>query len=96
MTKKSTYETTDVQGISIGDLLRRNENLEWKPLNGCLANSADSDQTPQIADQGLHCLQIVKPFFFKDIQIIQPDIPKIENGLFQYIVWRRLYQSLTV
>ena len=40
------------------------------------------------ADQGLHCLQIVQPFFFKNIHIISPDIPKIENGLFQYIIWR--------
>ena len=32
-----------------------------------MANSADPDQTPLIAasDHGLHCLQIVKSFFFR-------------------------------
>ena len=43
------------------------------------------------SDQGLHCLQIAQPFFFRNIHIIQPDIPKIENGLFQYIVWDGLF-----
>ena len=44
----------------------------WRPLKGYLANSADPDQTPQNAasDQGLHCLQIVQPFFFRNIDII--------------------------
>ena len=34
-----------------------------------LANSADPDQTPQNAasDQGLHCLQILQPFFSSNI-----------------------------
>ena len=37
-----------------------------------LANSADPDQTPQsvASDQVLYCLQIVQPFFFRNIYII--------------------------
>ena len=52
-----------------------------------MVNSADPDQMPQYAasDQGLHCLQIVLPFFSKTIQITPSSIPKIEIGLFQYI-----------
>ena len=40
-----------------------------RPLKGYLANSADPDHTPQNAasDQGLHCLQIVQPFFSQKI-----------------------------
>ena len=36
-----------------------------------LANSEDSDQTPQNAasDQGHHCLQIVQAFFSRNIEI---------------------------
>ena len=45
------------------------------------------------ADQGLHCLQIVQSFFFRNIFIISPDLPRIENGLFQYSV-REFIQSL--
>ena len=43
-----------------------------RPLNGSLANNAEPDQTPQNAasDQDLHCLQIVQPFFFKNIYFI--------------------------
>ena len=40
------------------------------------------------SDQGLHCLQIVQPFFYRNIYIIKPDIPVTENELFQYIVGR--------
>ena len=60
-----------------------------EPLKGYLLNSADLDQTPQNAasDQGLHCLQIVGPFFSRNMLISQPDLPKIEIGLFQCIVW---------
>ena len=42
-------------------------------------------------DQGLHRLQIDQPFFFRNIYVIKPDIPKIENGLFQYIVLESLF-----
>ena len=37
----------------------------WRPLKRKLANSADPDQILQ--DQGLHCLQIVQPFFSMNI-----------------------------
>ena len=39
------------------------------PLKGYLANSADPDQTPQKAasDQSLHCLQILQPFFSRNM-----------------------------
>ena len=45
---------------------------DWRPLNGQLAISADPDQMLQkaVSDQGLHCLQIVEPFFFRNIYII--------------------------
>ena len=53
-----------------------------------MANSADPDQTPHSAasDQGLHGLQIVQPICFQNISITEPDIPKIEIRIFQYIV----------
>ena len=35
-------------------------------------------------------------FFYRNISIIQPDIPKIENGLFQYIVWGSLFSPYWV
>ena len=43
----------------------------WRPLLGFLANSVDPDQTPRSSacDNGLHCLQIVKPILSSDIQI---------------------------
>ena len=41
-----------------------------------------------VPDQGLHCLQIVQSFFFRNINLIKPDIAKIENGLFHFIVGR--------
>ena len=34
----------------------------WRPLKGYLANT--------VSDQGLHYLQIVQPFFFRNIYII--------------------------
>ena len=39
------------------------------PQKRLLANSTDQDQTPHSAasDQGLHCLQIVKSFFSRNI-----------------------------
>ena len=42
---------------------------DCNPLNGLLANSADPSQMQQntASDQGLHCLQIVQPFFFLGI-----------------------------
>ena len=43
------------------------------------------------SDLGLHYLQMVQPFFFQNIYIIWPELPKIENGLFQYIVWESLF-----
>ena len=43
------------------------------------------------SDQGLHCLKIVQTFFFRNIYIIQPDIPKMDKRLFQNIVWESLF-----
>ena len=41
----------------------------WRPLKRYLANSADPDQMLQNVafDQGLHCLQIIYQFFFRNI-----------------------------
>ena len=51
----------------------------------------DKMQQNMASDQGLHCLQIVQQFFLRNIYIVQPDTPKIENGLFQYIEWEGLF-----
>ena len=44
----------------------------------------------------LHGLQIVQPFSLRNTYIILPDIPRIENGLFQSIVWESLFSLLWI
>ena len=57
-------------------------------LNTLKTGDPKTDQMLQnvASDQGLYCLQIVQPFFFRNVYIIWPDTPKIKNGLFQYSV----------